>query len=242
MIGYVNSVQSLGAVDGPGVRFAVFLQGCPLRCGCCHNPDTWEFAGGTPYTATEIADKAERYREYFGNLGGITLSGGEPLMQTEFAAELFGLCKERKIGTCLDTSGCTGATDSVKKVLSVTDRVLLDIKYTEDEKYRRYVGCGIEKPLELLGYLNEVGVPTTLRQVVIPELNGEADNIRELARLARYDCVDTVELLPFKKLCTVKYRELGIAFPFEARREPTMSETDRLRTELAGLVPDISVI
>lgn len=242
MIGYVNSVQSLGAVDGPGVRFTVFLQGCPLRCGCCHNPDTWEMDGGTPYTAADIADKAERYREYFGETGGVTLTGGEPLMQAEFAEEVFTLCRERGIGTCLDTSGCIGASESAMRVLSVTDRVLLDIKYTDDEKYRRYVGCGIEKPLEFLGYLNGEGIPTTLRQVIIPELNGDDDNIRALGELARYGCVDTVELLPFKKLCTVKYRELGIPFPFEARREPTAAESEMLRARLAGLVPDITVI
>ena len=104
--GRVHSIQTLGTLDGPGVRFVLFLQGCPLRCACCHNPDTWDLEGGTLYTAKEILDKVLRYKEYFGKTGGITISGGEPLLQSEFAFELFSLCKENGIHTCLDTSGC----------------------------------------------------------------------------------------------------------------------------------------
>ena len=138
VVGRVHSIQSLGTVDGPGVRFVVFLQGCPLRCGCCHNPDTWDVTGGTQYTAREIVDKAERFKEYFGVNGGITLSGGEPLLQPAFVREVFSLCRERGIHTCLDTSGCI-LSDEVKEVLTLTDRVLLDIKYTDENSYVKYV-------------------------------------------------------------------------------------------------------
>ena len=129
--GRVHSFQSLGTLDGPGVRFVVFMQGCPLRCRCCHNPDTWECEGGEEYTPSEIIEKVTRYREYFGEKGGITLSGGEPLLQASFAECLFSLSKSAGINTCLDTSGII-LTDEVKRLLAVTDRVLLEIKYTNE--------------------------------------------------------------------------------------------------------------
>ena len=147
--GRIHSIQSLGTVDGPGVRFVVFLQGCPLRCSCCHNPDTWDINGGCEKSPLEVVSKAERFKEYFGKDGGITLSGGEPLLQAEFSSEIFSMCKEKGINTCLDTSGCI-LDESVKALLDVTDRVLLDIKYTTEEDYLKYVGCSMKKPLEFL--------------------------------------------------------------------------------------------
>ena len=137
--GHINSIQSLGTVDGPGIRFVVFMQGCNLRCGCCHNPDTWELFEGKTYRPSEILKKAERYKSYFGEIGGITLSGGEPLLQADFVTELFRLCQENGINTCLDTSGSI-FDDSAKEVLKYTDRVLLDIKYTNEEMYLKHVG------------------------------------------------------------------------------------------------------
>lgn len=222
MTGRVNSIQSMAAVDGPGVRFAVFLQGCRLRCGYCHNPDTWDIAGGRSYTADEIVDRCERYREYFGKDGGITLSGGEPLLQAEFVCEIFRLCRERGINTCLDTSGSVALTDSVKETLKYTDRVLLDIKFVTDDLYRTHVGCGIDRPLEFLRYLDEQGIPTTIRQVTVPSLNADRDSVRALAYIAAdHGCVDKIELLPFRKMCRVKYEKMGIQFPFDGYHEPT---------------------
>ena len=127
IVGRVHSIQSMGTLDGPGVRFVIFLQGCPLRCSCCHNPDTWDINGGREYSAEELISRALRFREYFGKDGGITVSGGEPLLQTEFIKELFALAHEQGLHTCLDTSGCI-LNDKVKDLLSVCDRVLLDIK------------------------------------------------------------------------------------------------------------------
>ncbi len=231
MIGKIHSIQSLAASDGPGLRFAVFMQGCPLRCGCCHNPDTWDFDGGKEYTAEEIVKKAVRYKDYFGSKGGITVSGGEPLMQAEFVKELFSLCHEEGINTCLDTSGCI-MNENVKALLSVTDRVLLDIKYTDSELYRKHVGCEMEKALDFLGYLNEQKIPVTLRQVIIPTLNDNEDNIKKLKEIAKkHECVDKTELLPFRKLCQIKYDNLGIKFPFEDIPEPSkelMNELEKL--------------
>lgn len=226
--GNVHSIQSLGTVDGPGIRFVAFLQGCNLRCGCCHNPDTWETTGGTQYTPQEIVDKAVRYKEYFGATGGITLSGGEPLLQAEFAYEVFKACHKEGINTCLDTSGSI-LNDSVKKLLNVTDRVLLDIKYTDDAQYRENVGCSMEKPLEFLAYLNDKKIPVTLRQVIIPTLTDDEENVKKLKEIAvRYPVVDKIELLPFRKICQTKYDNMGLRFRFSNLPEPTQDKMQKL--------------
>ncbi len=212
-MGRVSSFQSLGTLDGPGIRYVVFLQGCPLRCGCCHNPETHDINGGTEYSADEIVQKVIKYKEYFGIDGGITLSGGEPLMQAEFATEIFKKCKQNGINTCLDTSGCI-LNDSVKELLQYTDYCMLDIKYSDDERYQKYVGCGIKTPLEFLGYLTEQGIPTRIRQVVIPTINDSEADIEALAELLKDYKFHKIELLPFKKICQTKYDNMGKEFPF----------------------------
>lgn len=235
MKGFIHSIQSMGAVDGPGVRFVAFLQGCPLRCACCHNPDTWEFGVGKEYTAEELVARASRYREYFGRDGGITLSGGEPLCQAEFASEVFRLCRDVGINTCLDTSGYV-LNENVKALLEHTDRVLLDIKYTNAEDYRRYALAQYESALEFLRYLNEKRIRTTLRQVIIPTLNDTDENVRALGEIAKaHVCVDKVELLPFRKICTVKYEKMGIAFPFGDKSEPSSEKISHLNGVLHGV-------
>jgi pyruvate formate lyase activating enzyme len=234
MKGRIHSFQSLGAVDGPGIRFVAFLQGCNLRCGCCHNPDTHDAAAGTEYTAKEVFDRAVRYKEYFGAEGGITLSGGEPLLQAEFANEIFRLCKVAKINTCLDTSGSI-LNDRIKALLDVTDRVLLDVKYTNDADYRRYAGCSLEAPLKFLDYLDEKGIPTTIRQVIIPTLNDTAENVLALKSIiSAHPCVDNAELLPFRKVCEVKYEAMKKTFPFAHIPEPTSEKMAELNALLGG--------
>lgn len=231
IIGNIHSLQSLGTVDGPGIRFVVFTQGCNLRCGCCHNPDTWQIGEGTQYTPAQLLEKVVRYKTYFGKEGGITVSGGEPLLQSDFVAEVFRLCHQNGINTCLDTSGSI-LNDSVKELLRHTDRVLLDIKYTNEEMYRQYAGCSLSSPLLFLEYLNENKIPVTLRQVIIPELNDNEENILKLRDIAlTHSCVDKAELLPFKKVCKVKYDNMGIEFPFEKYPVPdndTMSKLNAL--------------
>jgi pyruvate formate lyase activating enzyme len=212
-LGKVSSFQSLGTLDGPGIRYVVFLQGCPLRCGCCHNPETHDLSGGSEYTAQEIVERVLKYKEYFGNDGGITLSGGEPLVQPEFATQIFKMCKENGINTCLDTSGCI-LNDKVKELLQYTDYCMLDVKYATDEKYQKYVGCGIKTPLEFLGYLTEKGIPTRVRQVIIPTINDSEADIDALVELLKPYKVERVELLPFKKICQTKYDNMGKKFPF----------------------------
>lgn len=230
--GLIHSIQTLGTLDGPGVRFVVFLQGCNLRCGCCHNPDTWSTDAGEVYSAENIVEKILRFREYFGKDGGITVSGGEPLMQSDFVYDLFTLCHNNNINTCLDTSGSI-MNEKVEKLLSVTDRVLLDIKYTDDEKYKTYVGCSINKPLAFLDYLNIHHIPVTLRQVIIPTLNDNQENMLKLKSIIDSNaCIDKVELLPFRKICQVKYDNMKINFPFENIPEPTDKKMNELNSML----------
>lgn len=231
--GKINSIQSLGALDGPGIRFVVFMQGCNLRCGCCHNPDTWKSDGGTEYTPEEIVSKAVRYKEYFGNDGGITVSGGEPILQAEFVSELFRLCHKKEINTCLDTSGSI-LNEKIKVLLNETDRVLLDLKYPTNELYMKYAGCNLDNVLEFLEYLNSKSIPVTLRQVIIPSLNDNTENVLFLKQTAeKYPCIDKVELLPFKKICKVKYDKLGITFAFENLPEPDAQLMTKLNSILS---------
>ena len=230
--GYIHSIQSLGAIDGPGLRFVVFMQGCNLRCGCCHNPDTWDMQGGTEITPSELLARAIRYRNYFGENGGVTVSGGEPLLQAEFVTEFFELCHINGINTCLDTSGDI-LSSKVKKLLAVTDRVLLDIKYPTDELYLKYVGCSIDAPLLFLSYLNSQKIPVTLRQVIIPTLNDNETNIDFLNSIIKENgCIDKAELLPFKKLCDMKYQKMGIPFRFAEYKEPRQEHIEALQARL----------
>lgn len=224
--GKINSIQSLGALDGPGIRYVVFMQGCNLRCGCCHNPETWSMDGGEEYTPEEILKKAMRFKSYYGSKGGITLSGGEPLLQADFVYELFSLCHKSGINTCLDTSGSI-MNESVRRLLSETDRVLLDIKYTNEKDYRENAGCGYSTVLDFLSYLDEKKIPTTLRQVIIPSLNDDDGNILELKSIReKHPCVDKVELLPFRKICMTKYETMGMEFPLGHIPEPS---SDRMK-------------
>lgn len=232
MNGKVHSIQSMGTLDGPGVRFTVFVQGCSLRCGCCHNPDTWEMSAGTEYSPKQIIEKTKRFKEYFGEKGGITFSGGEPLLQAEFVREVFELCHKEGINTCLDTSGSI-LNDNVKKLLEHTDRVLLDIKYTNDTDYKRYVGCDLDRVVAFLEYLNEKKIPVTLRQVIIPTINDNEENIDKLRKIIeKYPCIDSTELLPFRKICQTKYDMLKIDFPFGNLPEPSFEKMEELRKQL----------
>ncbi len=227
--GFVNSVQTLGTLDGPGVRYVVFMQGCPLRCACCHNPETQSASGGKTCTAKELFEKAVRFREYFGNDGGVTLSGGEPLIQARFAAEFFELCKSENISTCLDTSGAV-LNDGVRRLLKSTDYCLLDIKYSNNGDYEKYVGCKIDAPLEFLKLLDEYGVPTRIRQVIIGGINDSADSVLKLKDLVRhYRCVEEIELLPFKNLCRTKYEKLGMDFRFQDIENTSREKIEKLQ-------------
>lgn len=215
MQGKIHSIQSLGTVDGPGIRGVVFMQGCPLRCGYCHNPDTWDRDGGEVTTPEEVFQKIRRFRPYFKKDGGITVSGGEPLLQAEFVKELFALCKADGIHTCLDTSGCV-MNEKTDALLELTDLVLLDIKMTNDADYREHIGCPMEKPVAFLDRLEERNIPVWIRQVIVPGVNDTEENIARLNGLLKgRKNIERVQLLPFKKICTTKYENMGIPFPFD---------------------------
>lgn len=228
ILGRIHSIQSMGTLDGPGVRFVLFMQGCNLRCKCCHNPDTWSLDEGREYTADEIIKKVIRFRQYFGKDGGITVSGGEPLLQAEFVYELFKLCHKENINTCLDTSGSI-LNGKTKKLLTVTDRVILDIKYTDESLYCDNVGTSLKNVLGFLDYINSSCIPTTLRQVIIPGINDNENNINRLKKIAvSNNCVDKIELLPFRKICQTKYDNMGIEFPFAHISEPDDETMNKL--------------
>lgn len=233
--GRVNAIQTLGTLDGPGVRFVLFLQGCPLRCACCHNPETWNTESGTEYTAGEIFDRICRYKNYFGADGGVTISGGEALLQSDFVAAIFELCKAEHIHTCLDTSGCI-LNDKVRHLLSLTDLVLLDMKYTVEEQYQHYVGCSMETVLDFLDYLDEKQIETWLRQVLISTKNDSRENLKQLAAIKKaHTCVRKCELLAFRKLCTSKYEKLNLNFPFADIPETSPEMLNRCQADLDDL-------
>ena len=231
MTGKIHSIQSLGTVDGPGVRTVVFMQGCPLRCGYCHNPDTWDPNAGETVDTAEVFAKIKRFRPYFGPEGGVTVSGGEALLQPDFVRELFTLCKNEGIHTALDTSGCLW-NEKVEGLLEVTDLVLLDIKMTTDADYREYIGCSLEKPLFFLHKLEEKGIPAWIRHVVVPGLTDAPENIRRLRELLKgFSCIQKVEFLPFHKICVPKYEKLGIPFPFDRFPAATKDQAEQASRE-----------
>ena len=221
MTGRIHSLQSLGTLDGPGIRFVIFFQGCNLRCKCCHNPDTWDCSGGLEASAEELIEKALKYKTYFGDKGGVTLSGGEPLLQCEFAKEILSLAKKEGLNTCLDTSGSL-LNDSVRELLMLTDHLLLDVKYTDGETYIKNTGCSLASVMDFLSEADASDVETTLRQVIIPTVNDTEENISKLKEIAsRHKCVKKIELLPFRKICQVKYDNMNIPFPFAHIDEPS---------------------
>lgn len=210
MIGRIHSFESFGTVDGPGVRFVSFMQGCPLRCLYCHNPDTWDIKRKCQYEMTpeQLRDEALKYRSFIKS-GGITVSGGEPLMQAEFVAEYFRLCHEEGLHTALDTSGAI-ITDKVLNVLDNTDLVLLDIKTMDAELYPRLTGVNQNNNLAFLDILEERGINTWIRHVVVPEITDNDKWLHKIGNhVAHYNCVEKIEILPYHTLGTYKYEKLG---------------------------------
>ena len=222
MNGFVHSVESLGLVDGPGIRSVVFLQGCRLRCLYCHNPDTWELKlNRTETESGELVKKLLRFRDYYGENGGVTLSGGEPLLQPEFAYEVFKGLKNYNVHTCLDTSGVGDTSDQhyiekIKKLLSVTDLVLLDVKHTDDDGYRRITGRSIDDFNIFLGLLQDTDIPIWIRQVIVPGITDTQSYILGLKKyLMNIKNIEKVELLPYHTLGVNKYEKLNIPYPLK---------------------------
>ncbi len=216
MKGYIHSTESFGTVDGPGVRFVVFFQGCPMRCGYCHNPDTWEFSKGMEKTADELLAEYDSYKEFLKS-GGITATGGEPLCQPEFLAELFSKAKAKGIHTCLDTSGVTFnpvSHETIDRVLENTDLVMLDIKHTDSGAHRRLTGHGNENILAFARYVSERSIPLWIRRVVVPGITDDEDELFRLGELlASLRTLKALDVLPYHDMGKVKYEALGIDYP-----------------------------
>lgn len=234
VIGYIHSFQSLGAVDGPGVRFVVFMQGCPLRCAYCHNPDTWAYpeamsARMSAFTVPQVVERILRYKPYIKN-GGVTVSGGEALMQPEFVRELFEALKREGLHTALDTSGI-GNIRRAGDVLEVTDLVLADLKFATPGDYKKYCGASMEQVMDFLRLTEQMNVPLWIRHVVVPGLNDTPESIQKIGQLSRsFKNLEKIELLPFKKICMNKYEQMGIEFPlkdYEACSEAAIQQLEQ---------------
>lgn len=216
MKGRIHSIESFGTVDGPGIRFLAFLQGCPLRCLFCHNPDTWDKDAPVEYewTAEELLEETLRYKSFIKS-GGVTCTGGEPLLQADFVREYFTLCREKGIHTALDTSGSI-FSEKVRAVLDVTDLVLLDIKTLDDTMHKSYTGVERTNNQRFLDYLQEIGKPVWIRHVVVPGYTYDDDKLRALRDyLSPYSVVQKIELLPYHSMGVYKYEKLGIPYPLK---------------------------
>ncbi len=217
-IGNIHSIESCGTVDGPGIRFVVFMQGCPMRCKYCHNPDSWGLNQGKNYTVAEILEKYNGVKEFLQN-GGITVTGGEPLIQISFVTELFKEAKKRKIHTALDTSGVTFTKDNTEKIdelLKYTDLVLLDIKHINDEEHKKLTGYTNKNILEFAKYLSDRDIPVWIRHVVVPGITFDEKYLTELGKfLAQLKNIKALDVLPYHDMAIPKYENLGIEYPLK---------------------------
>ncbi len=226
MKGYVHSIETFGLVDGPGVRFVVFLSGCAMRCKFCHNPDSWHLKG-TETLAEDLLKKALRYKNYWKNGGGITVSGGEPMLQAEFVTELFTLAKAEGIHTTLDTAGQPWniEDEKYKKLLDVTDLVLLDIKEIDDEAHIQLTGVTNKNIIEFAHYLSDIKKPTWIRHVLVPKLTDSEESLKKTKELVdSLKSVEKIEILPYHSLGKSKWEKLGIDYPLKDTPAPTDEE------------------
>lgn len=220
-IGKIHSIESCGTVDGPGIRFVVFMQGCPLRCQYCHNPDTWKLKGGDEMSVEELMSEVVKYKSYMRfSGGGITITGGEPLMQSDFVYELIQACSAEGIHTAIDTSGYV-FNDKAKKIIDAVDLVLLDIKHADPVQYKTITGANLQPTLDFLDYLSSIKKPVWIRYVLVPGLSDQPKGIEKLAiTLSQYSNIDKIELLPFHKMGEFKWEELGLEYKLKDTPEP----------------------
>ena len=231
--GRVHSIETFGTLDGPGIRFVVFMQGCPLRCLYCHNRDTWNASGGKEYTPDMIMGEMEKYLDYIRlSGGGITVTGGEPTLQAAFVTEVFKRCREMNVHTALDTSGFSDI-ENVRELLSYTDLVLLDVKHAREEMHRVITGVGNEKIKKFSRYVSEKGIPIWIRYVLVP---GYTDSDEDLELAAQFikslSSVEKIEVLPYHSMGAYKWEKLGKAYPLESVKEPTPGEISRAKSIL----------
>ena len=229
----VHSIESFGTVDGPGIRFVLFLQGCHLQCKYCHNRDTWNMNGGEYKSLDDIFEKIMKYKNYIYPNGGVTVTGGEPLLQVKFLIELFKKLKKENIHTCVDTSGMVALTDDIKKLLSLTDLVLLDIKHINSEKCKNLVGFNNEKELAFARYLSNNNIHMWIRQVLVP---GYTDDEQDLLQLKDFisslSTVDKVEILPYHDMGRYKWENLGFKYELDGVRIANDDDVNRAKNLL----------
>lgn len=230
--GYVHSLESFGSVDGPGVRYIIFLTGCAMRCQFCHNPDTWDMKKGTLYTTDELLEKAMKYRSYWKNDGGITVSGGEPLLQIDFLTELFRKAKANGIHTTLDTSGNPFTREEpffskFNELMKYIDLVMLDIKHIDDEQHKILTGCTNKNILDLARYLSDIKKPVWIRHVLVPERSDYDEYLIKLDEFIQsLDNVQKVEVLPYHTLGAYKWDELGYEYKLKGIDPPSVERVE----------------
>ncbi len=229
----VHSIESFGTVDGPGIRFVLFLQGCHLQCKYCHNRDTWDMNGGEYKSLDDIFEKIMKYKNYIYPNGGVTVTGGEPLLQVKFLIELFEKLKKENIHTCVDTSGMVALTDDIKKLLSLTDLVLLDIKHIDSEKCKNLIGFNNERELAFARYLSDNNIHMWIRQVLVP---GYTDDEQDLLKLKDFisslNTVDKVEILPYHDMGRYKWEKLGLKYELDGVRVANDDDVKRAKNLL----------
>ncbi|MCQ2248526.1 MAG: pyruvate formate-lyase-activating protein [Treponema sp.] len=234
-MGKVFQLESFGSVDGPGVRFIIFFAGCPLRCKYCHNPDSWNLADGKDYTAEELLKEAESCKSYWGSKGGITVSGGEPLFQLDFLLELFEKAKQRGINTCIDTSGAPFTREGewfekFKRLMDVTDTVLMDIKHIDEEEHVKLTGKSGKNIREMFAYLDEIKKPIWIRHVLVPGITDNDEYLEKTRDFIRtLSNVERVEILPYHGLGAVKYKDLGIDYVLKDLESPSAERVKRAK-------------
>lgn len=230
--GNIHSIESFGTVDGPGIRMVIFMQGCPMRCLYCHNPDTWSFDENKKMTVDEILTKYESIKEFLKN-GGITVTGGEPLAQVDFITELFKQAKNKGIHTAIDTSGVLfnrEKTAKIDELLKYTDLVMLDIKHINDEEHKKLTGFSNKNILEFAKYLSEKNISTWIRHVVVPTINDKIEYLRELGTfLATLDSVKALDMLPYHNMAEPKYKSLGLEYPLKGIEPASKEEIMKAR-------------
>ena len=228
VLGRIHSVESFGALDGPGIRYVLFLQGCPLRCVFCHNPDSWDPAGGQETGSVDVVRDILRYRNFI-RRGGVTLSGGEPLMQPDFAASILEGCREHGLHTAIDTSGGV-ALLACRQAVDAADLLLLDMKAADDALFRKITGRGMENTLEILEHREKEGKPVWIRHVLVPGLTADEGHLHRLGRLlAAYGCIERVEILPFHKMGEYKWEALGRPYTLGGTQPPEAEEVENAR-------------
>lgn len=230
--GKIHSIESCGTVDGPGIRFVIFMQGCPMRCQYCHNPDSWEIDAGEKYSVSELLEKYNGVKEFVKN-GGITVTGGEPLLQIDFVTELFRECKIKNIHTALDTSGVMFNKDNTEKIdelLKYTDLVLLDIKHIDDDEHKKLTGFSNKNILQFAKYLSDKNIPVWIRHVVVPDITYNEKYLSELGKfLATLKNIKALDVLPYHDMAIPKYQNLGIDYPLKNTKPLTKEQAINAR-------------